>query len=53
MQFRLNQRKLDMVIHDEQIVKLLITQGALERISDSQKEEHSLSSREISKLNFN
>ncbi len=39
MQFRPNQTKLNMVIHDGQIVKLLITQGAFEWISASPKLE--------------
>ncbi len=39
MPFRLNQRKLKMVTDDGQIVKLLITQGAFEWISDSPKLE--------------
>ncbi len=38
-QFRPNQTKVNMVIHDGQIVKLLITLGACEWISDSPKLE--------------
>ncbi len=39
MQFMPIQKKMNMVIHDGHIVKLLITQGALEKISDSPKLE--------------
>ncbi len=39
MQFRPNQTKLNMVILDGHIVKLLITQGAFKWISDSPKLE--------------